>query len=342
MAVVLGEHTPGMTYRCTEFSLTALFALASALSLGCDAPEKTVGQETDGESTSDSASGSGSGSATDSGETDSGSETGGTVDCAGLETPGECAENDCEWLDTIRVSTDGETCTSEPGAGYCNRILPFGGGGDDCGDSLCAADSDVYWTREVATGEWEVLGGAGCSLGAPEGFTQCDFSGDDPAACECVCEGGSFLPEGFEPTLTGSGCGDMNVFASTPDGTIGLSLSTGFEFNPVDDAVSAGMSVTTTHDVSEFARLVIMVGTNVTYPECNDALDPDAYSIDQEWLATAGSVEITIQPVEDAPKFGTTGFATVTITGLEVSLGGITEMVNDVTFEDIGVGWLPG
>ncbi len=45
----------------------------------------------------------------------------------------------------------------------------------------------------------------------------------------------------------------------------------------------------------------------------------------------------------DAPEFDTQGFATVTITDLEVTFAGVvTEALDTVTFEDVAVGWLPG
>ncbi len=347
--------------RLLDLNRLAPLALACSLTaLGCDAPEKSVGQETEGESSSNSGSdsdgcdsgvapcntdtGSESDSDSDSGSDSSGSDTGNPAECAQLEDPQACAASGCAWLETTRVSIGGEgACEGESGAGFCGQLFPDAGG-DDCGDTLCVADDQVYWTREVAPAIWEVLSGQGCTLGAPAGFEQCGFDGDDPAACDCMCESesGASLPEGFEPTLGASGCADMVVYGASPDGSIGLALSTGGDFTPVADAVAAGETVTTTHDVSEFARLVVLVGDNVTYPECNDALDPNAYSIDEEWYATAGTVEITIVPELDAPKFGTQGAATVTITGLEVTLGENTEVLDDITFEDVGVGWLPG
>jgi len=106
--------------------------------------------------------------------------------------------------------------------------------------------------------------------------------------------------------------------------------------------VAAGETTVTEHDVSEFSRFSVYVGDDVLYPECNDALEPDAYSIDQEWVATAGTVTIEIVPEDDPPEFATQGYATVTVTGLEVTYEGVTEAVGAFSFEDVGVGWLPG
>ena len=71
-------------------------------------------------------------------------------------------------------------------------------------------------------------------------------------------------------------------------------------------------------------------------------LSTDETIIDQTWVATAGSVHITIEPVADAPPFGVQGHATVELAGVEVTYDGVTEALDDVVFEDVAVGWLPG
>ncbi len=79
----------------------------------------------------------------------------------------------------------------------------------------------------------------------------------------------------------------------------------------------------------------------VSFSICNDVATPETV-VDQTWLATAGNVNITIEPVENAPPFGVLGHATLELTGVEVTYDGITETLDDVVFEDIAVGWLPG
>ncbi len=90
-----------------------------------------------------------------------------------------------------------------------------------------------------------------------------------------------------------------------------------------------------------FGTFNVLVGTMVSFPVCNDVAT-DETVIDQEWVATAGTVDITIVPIEDAPKFGTQGTATLELSGVEVTYGGVTETLEDITFTDVGVGWLPG
>lgn len=356
MAAEVGEHRRGMTYRGTELSLAALLALTASLSLGCDAPEKTVGQETDGGTESDSGSGSDSDNCggvlpcgTNASDSDSSSSTGGgetdsvgAEDCSALEDAPACTAGGCVWRETSTVSTDGPTCEIGDGDGECMATNPTGPA-QGCGLSPCPGTESAHWASELADGTWETFSSDDCFEGSPFGFTLCEYAGDDPAACDCLCPSTeAALPSGFESTLSTSGCADMTVYGATPDGSIGLVLSTGLDFDPVADAVAAGETTTTTHEVGEFNRLSVLVGTNVTYLECNDAIDRTAYEIQQEWLATAGTVEIEIIPEMDAPKFDTQGFATVTITGLEVTFEGMTETLDTVTFEDVGVGWLPG
>ncbi len=79
----------------------------------------------------------------------------------------------------------------------------------------------------------------------------------------------------------------------------------------------------------------------VSFSICNDVATPETV-VDQTWLATAGNVNITIEPVENAPPFGVLGHATLELTGVEVTYDGVTETLDDVVFEDIAVGWLPG
>jgi|GEM_PF-2253887 len=245
----------------------ALLPLTCALLFaGCDAPEKNVGQETEGESSSGS-------------------------------TTGGASESDSE--------SDSDPGTESDSASATSTSTTTGG-----------SESDSETSGASAT--------AGESTGA-------ETTGGAPG-----------LPDGFEDGLSSAGCADMAIFGDTDDGSIGFVLSTGPDFNPVADAVAAGETTTTVHDVSEFSRLAVLVGDNVTYPECNDALDPDAYSIEQEWVATAGSISVEIVPEMDPPKFSTQGYATITVTGLEVTYDGVTESVGEFTLSDIAVGWLPG
>jgi len=323
----------------------ALLALTAALALGaCDAPKKSVGQESDSDSATTDACTEAFApcNETDSeSDSDTGSTTGGSTDCPSLDAESDCEAAECVWVSPSTVSVAGGSCEVSDGSnGYC---VGFDDGPEvGCGLNPYCADNEDFevYVRQIDDDTWELHTRSNCFEDVPEGFTACSPSG--PAACDCACEPTASLPPGFEMDLGASGCADMQIFGATPDGSIGIVLGTGLGFTPVADAVAAGETVTTMHDVSEFGRLSVLVGTNVTYPECNDAVDESAYTIDQEWLATAGTVTIEIVPDPDAPEFATQGYATVTITGLEVTYGGVTEAVGEVTFPDVAVGWLPG
>lgn len=344
MGTAVGEHPPGMTSRCISFSRTALLALSCSISPGCDAPEKTVGQESGTETeTETDATNCGSVLPCETGTTggDSETDTSTPENCANFSNATDCTNQGCGWLDVAVTSSDGATCDVSEGGGYCFD-------GDDsetaggCQVEACDGEGGEFWTREIDDGTWEVAR-RDCFSPIPGGFSLCEYDGNDPAACDCACsDSAPSLPSDFEETLGASGCADMVVYGATPDGSIGVVLYTGPDFNPVADAVAAGETVTTTHDVSEFARVSVLVGDNVTYLECNDAIDESAYSIDQEWLAVAGEVEIEIVPDPAAEKFGTQGVATVTITGLEVTFSDVSHALNTVVFADVPVGWLPG
>lgn len=151
--------------------------------------------------------------------------------------------------------------------------------------------------------------------------------------------GEASLPDGFEETLSESGCADMTVWGRNDDDSIALVLSINDDL--VADAAAAGTTYEGTHAAAEFGTFSVLVGTMVSFPVCNDVAT-DETVIEQEWLATAGSVDITIEPIADAPKFGTQGTATLELSGVEVTFDGVTETLEDITFTDVSVGWLPG
>ena len=349
------EHRRGMK-RLLDLGKLAVLSAACTLT-ACDAPEKSVGQESDG---------GGTGGETDAGSDSDTSECGpGILPCNGSDTdePGgsesttgaepsecanasdatDCADMGCTWLLAETYSTADGACELIPGdSGYCVGNVEIGPS-DGCGlNPHCADDLQLEGLyRELDDGSHELLRYDDCTLEVPAGFMSCATS-DAPAACDCLCDGEASLPTGWETELSAGGCADMTVYGGTADGSIGVAITTGLDFEPVAAAVSAGETLTTTHDVGEFQRVSVYTGDNVLYPECNDALDPDVYEIQEEWVATAGTITIEVVPEMDPPKFSTQGYATVTVTGLEVSYAGVTESVDEFVLSDIAVGWLPG
>lgn len=163
-------------------------------------------------------------------------------------------------------------------------------------------------------------------------------TGDETTGGETT-GGDASLPDGFEETLSESGCADMTVWGRNGDDSIALVLSINDDL--VADAATAGTTYEGTHAVAEFGTFSVLVGTMVSFPVCNDVAT-DETIIEQEWVATAGTVDITIEPIEDAPKFGTQGTATLELSGVEVTFDGVTETLDDITFTYVSVGWLPG
>ena len=148
------------------------------------------------------------------------------------------------------------------------------------------------------------------------------------------------LPEGFEDDLQGLGCSDLSIYAKNPADTVGLVFRIAQDL--VATAAMSGETYVGDHDISEFDRFVVLVGTGVTQDECNDVFDPDATTIEQEWTAVAGTVSLEIIPDPEQPEFETPAIANVSITGLQITYDGMTEDVADLSFSDISVGWFPG
>ncbi|MBV1861730.1 MAG: hypothetical protein KUG77_25140 [Nannocystaceae bacterium] len=255
-----------MTYRFTELPLTAFLALICSASVGCDAPKKTVGQETE---------------------------------------------------------SDGES-SSDSDAPNCGAIVPCGSESDSDSDSMTSTGSSSTTSAgSESSGEEGSTSGAEGSTGGEESSTG----------------GGASLPDGFEETLSHAGCADMTVWGKNDDDSIALVLF--IDDNLVADAAAAGTTYEGTHAVAEFGTFSVLVGSDVSALVCND-VDPRTTNIEQEWVATAGSVEITIEPEEDAQEFDTQGYATLQLSGIEVSFDGTLETLEDITFTNIAVGWLPG
>lgn len=254
------EHAEGMK-RLLDLHGLPLAALVCALT-ACDAPEKFIGEDSDGSSGTSDTSGSSGGS--------SGSGAGGSS-------------------------------SSSSGRGYASS--------SSTGGSYSSSSS----YSGTSLGTW---GSDGSSTG-----------------------GGAVLPDGFEDTLSPDGCGDMVVYARTPADDIALvmTLAEGL----VNAASTSGETYDGTYDVGDFATFEVQVGATVSFPICNDVGSKET-SIDQTWLATAGSVHVIIEPVADAPPSGVLGYATLELSGVEVTYDGVTETLDDMVFADVAVGWLPG
>jgi hypothetical protein len=331
MATAEREHQRGMKTNALLLCLVALTA--------CDVDKKSVGQESESDTSSESGEETG---ACPDGEAcgSTGSPTGG--ECSTHTDQGACEAASCDWFvpNTV-VFGEGDSCElGDPAAGFCT-VPPEVTGNDGCIGSPCAADNRDYWVREVSPGQWQGVSGD-CFFDPPDTFVPCTFQGDDPQACDCLCPAGGMgsLPDGFEDALVASGCGDMTILGANPSDTVAvvMNLTGGL----VEAAALSGETYQAEHDVSEFARFSVLVGTDVTYEECNDVGHPDGVTIDEEWVATAGTVNVQIVPGPDPSKFEFYSTATVTVTGLQLDNSGLTHEVGTFTLSDVAVGWFPG
>ncbi|MCR9163337.1 MAG: hypothetical protein NXI35_21795 [bacterium] len=150
---------------------------------------------------------------------------------------------------------------------------------------------------------------------------------------------GASLPDGFEDTLEASGCGDMVVYGRSDDDTIALVMHIDDEL--VADAAASGEIYEATRPIEDFVTFEVLVGAFVSAPLCNDVIIEETV-VEQTWVATAGSVDITIDPVEGAAPFEVQGYATMELSAVEVTYEGVTETLEDVVLADVAVGWLPG
>lgn len=211
--------------------------------------------------------------------------------------------------------------------------------GESSGGSASASGTSAGSTSGSSTSEGSTSGGSSSEGSTSAGTSSGGESTGGASSSGGTTGGDAALPDGFEDMLSADGCGDMVVYGRTPADDIALVMR--IDGGLVDAAATSGDAYDGTHDVSEFDTFEVLVGTMVSFPVCNDIATDDTV-IDQTWLATDGSVHITIDPVADAPPFGVLGHATVELSGVEVTYDGVTETLDDVVFEDVAVGWLPG
>lgn len=228
--------------------------------------------------------------------------------------------------------TDGMSgSTSSPGSEGTSGETSTGA---ETGTASASGTTTATTTATASSGS----GSSGSASSGSESSGSGSSTGDTSTGGETT-GGDASLPDGFEETLSESGCADMTVWGRNGDDSIALVLSINDDL--VADAAAAGTTYEGTHAVAEFGTFSVLVGTMVSFPVCNDVAT-DETIIEQEWVATAGTVDITIEPIEDAPKFGTQGTATLELSGVEVTFDGVTETLEDITFTDVSVGWLPG
>lgn len=307
-------------------SLTMMAVAMLGMTVACSVPGKSVGMESNDGGADDGA--------------DDGADAGGSTSDATSAGPGGSDVGDTGAVDTGMAESDSDDGVIDTGEdGSCPPVdepeVP------EC--ATCVLEPDCDWQCDFSACPLECAVdncGAECIICADP--DDCAFSygfGSCNAEGECIgkpgpdlCGGG--LVNGFEDGLTQqSGCADMQVYAWSDDDTLGLVLTiSGLDVNGIGEQTEFSMLA---HDAADILNVV--VGTNVTEANCNDAIVPPGPVIDETWSATDGTLDITITPGIAGPV------ADVTLTNVVFDDGGgNTVTVPTYTFSAINVGWFPG
>lgn len=298
-----------------------LFAAAMTMvSAGCSVPGKSLGMESDGASETGDDAGDGDddgpGSSDGSGPTATGGDQGGDGSETGVGSDGSDgndtvgADDGCDLeppdAPDCATCTQNDACEWECDVSTCALDCPADGCGGEC--IVCQDEACTSWDDGLCNPD------GSCVIGA------------EPDMCQAG------LNPGFELELTQqAGCADMAVYASSPDGTLGLVLViNGLNVNDVTKSAVFELE----HD--DAARFEVLVGTNVTQDECNDAPIPPGPQIDATWTPVDGTMSVEINP-------GLNPTASVTISDAVLTNGfGATVALDNYVFSDVVVGWFPG
>lgn len=255
--------------------------------------------------------------------------------CSDAETQETCGSLGCQWLDVQRIDAGDDYCGIGEAVGMCFDRPDDASG---CAENTICSNSEGYWYREVEAGVWDVATVRGDCVDPVPGFEPCRLDDSDPFACGCACVSGGnpSLPPGFEDTLEGAGCADINIFAVNPENT--MMLAFGISDGIVDMVNTSQENYSMELDVSAFSEFRFVVGQFVSEYECNDAIANEPV-IEAEWNAQSGTVTLEVVP----PEAGQEGaYATATLNGVVMSNSRGLFSLDALTFEDIYVGWLPG
>ena len=144
---------------------------------------------------------------------------------------------------------------------------------------------------------------------------------------------GPTVPEDLAAALTErGGCGDLIVYAYDTDDSLLLTVVVD---GLVDAAQIAGEEQTTTHEIGDpGVQVGLDVGSRITDAICDDVIENGGPVVRRTLDATAGTIEVTVRPGDDA--WGAR--ADVDITGVVLE----DAAPLDLSWTDIAVGWLAG
>ena len=250
--------------------------------------------------------------------------------CGDMCTHCDPADLDCtETMEIKACNPDGE-CVSDTGD-LCDDEEYDACAGKSCGDmcTLCdPADLDCAETMEIKA----------CN---PDGECVSDTGDlcDDVSACaESALPADNFMAE----LEWAGGCGDMVIYAASPDGTMEVNLSI---WGVCEEAHSSGGVLTRTYNLPDSGvDLNLNLGSNVNGATCNDALDwENPVVINHSIAATAGTITISATPEGEATAWSIPTMVTVTLSdAVFTDIDGCTSVVSSYSWTGVYVGWMAG
>ncbi|MBT6176704.1 MAG: hypothetical protein HOI23_05615 [Deltaproteobacteria bacterium] len=244
----------------------------------------------------------------------------------------QCDPNDLDCFETeeIKACNEAGECVSDTGD-LCDGEEYDACAGKSCGDmcTLCdPADLDCAETMEIKA----------CN---PDGECVSDTGDlcDEVSACaESALPADNFMA-GLE---WAGGCGDMVIYAASPDGTMEVNLSI---WGVCEEAHSSGGVLTRTYNLPDSGvDLNLNLGSNVNGATCNDALDwENPVVINHSIAATAGTITISATPDGEATAWSIPTVVTVTLSdAVFTDIDGCTSTVTGYSWTGVYVGWMAG
>lgn len=139
--------------------------------------------------------------------------------------------------------------------------------------------------------------------------------------------------------VTPGGCGDIQMTLASTDRSAVL------EFHDATDltaqAYTAGAPVSETYTLPASGSLELHQGTEVTGLFCNDAFTDDMV-IERSWVASSGTVVVTVTSEGTDHGHAKPGTATITIEDAVLDLDGEESILIEAVSWEAPVGWLPG
>ncbi len=137
------------------------------------------------------------------------------------------------------------------------------------------------------------------------------------------------------------GCSDVAMTKMSADDTLALLVVSDTELAAQAHA-DGGAPITVTYDLAAGeGRVELWQGVGMSSLLCNDVVNGDEV-LNTTWVATQGTVELTITPNGTATDWEWPATGAVTLTGVELQAAGAETVTLPTTSWSAQVGWLPG